>query len=152
MARYYYDTVLCYSLGIAWSIYQDKLDKIFNKNIIFYPVIIIMGVVLLLLKYYLSEYTTTVILSYLLIGMLLLLITKKVQVNNAILDWCGRHLFNIYLVHRIPMDIFYTLEINLINNYLYFGLCAIGTLVLVLVLDLTINKWAKKLISKQVTN
>ena len=50
------------------------------------------------------------------------------------------------------MDIFYALEINLMSNYLYFGLCAIATLALVIVLDFTINKWVKRLNKKQVIN
>ena len=149
VARYYYDTVLFYSLGIIWSIYQDKLDKIFTKNVIFYSVLIMLAIICLLLKYFLSENSIVVILTYVMIGVLLLLITKKVQINNGILNWCGKHLFDIYLVHRIPMDVFYALEINLISNYLYFGLCAIVTLALVIVLDFTINKWVKRLNKKQ---
>ena len=32
----FYDTVLCYSLGMFWSLYQEKIHKIVNKNVIVY--------------------------------------------------------------------------------------------------------------------
>ena len=104
------------------DIYKEKLDKIFAKNLVFYPVAIILAMLCIALKLYLSEYKVVVLVKYVSVGLLLLLLTKKVQINNGVLNWCGKHLFDIYLVHRIPMDIFYALRINSISNYLYFGL------------------------------
>lgn len=143
--RFYYDTVLCYVIGLIWSIYKDKLDNFFAKNYVFYPVVIVLAAICAVSQIFLKEYKIAVIITYLVVAVLLLLITKKVQINNGVLSWCGRHLFDIYLVHRIPMDIFFALGINEISNYLYFGLSAVATFVLVLVLDLTINRWIKRL-------
>ena len=148
-SRYFYDTVLCYSVGLLWSIYKEKLNKIFAKNYIFYPAFIILGLLALVLKFKLQQYEVVVFITYGIIAVLLVLFTKKVQINNPILNWGGVHLFDIYLVHRIPMDIFYALKINLINNYLYMGLCIICTIVMVVLLDLTINKWVKKLLNNK---
>ena len=144
-SRFYYDTVMCYSVGILWSIYKDKLDKIFAKNIVFYLTSITLAILLVVFKFILPQSDIVVIIGYCLLAVILLLFTKKVQINNGILNWCGRHLFDIYLVHRLPMDIFHALKLNLVNNYLYFGLSFIVTLILVVVLDLTINKWIKRL-------
>lgn len=51
----------------------------------------------------------------------------KVSFDNKILRWCGRHLFEIYIMQRVPMIIFAQIGILDFNMYLYFVICLIAT-------------------------
>jgi len=144
--RYYYDSILCYFLGILWAVYKQKIDKIALKNIVYYLCIFFICSIILFIKAKLDNIDVAVIIYYSLICVLIILITKKVQIHNKILRTIGNYLFDIYLVHRIPMDILYALGLAQANLYLYFALCVVFTGVLAYLSNILINNLLKKVL------
>ena len=53
--------------------------------------------------------------------------SMRISFHNKVLVWCGKHLFGLYIMQRIPMIIFKEIGIAGFNVYLYFVLCAVVT-------------------------
>lgn len=140
---FWYDTALCYILGMYYSNFKDKIYKYINYNNITYIVSFIMIILsCLLLKKY-SYHVSINILLNLTFSLLIVIISMKLSISNKILSWCGQHLFEIYILQRIPMIIFK--QITLFSNiYLYFIACIISTIIIVIVFkkisDIIISK------------
>ena len=84
------------------------------------------------LKKYSYYYMYINILLNLSFSILIILITMKISINNKIFLWCGKNLFEIYILQRIPMIILK--QFGIVSNiYVYFVFCIIITIILVLV-------------------
>lgn len=55
----------------------------------------------------------------------------RVAFKNKVLIWCGKHLFEIYILQRIPMILLKAFGLDQWNVYLYFAGCAGITLALI---------------------
>ena len=130
---YWYDTSLCYVLGMYYSNFKKKIYKYINYNTLTYITsVIIFILITFALKKYSYYYMYTNILLNLSFSILIILITMKISINNKIFLWCGKNLFEIYILQRIPMIILK--QFGIVSNiYVYFVFCIIITIILVLV-------------------
>ena len=147
----WFNTVLCYPLGVFWSLYGEKLCKLINKNLLTYILsfIVIGGAFAVTWYYRLNHYASFVdygveMVMNLLFVLTLVLITMKVQIHNKILNWLGTHLFELYILQRIPMLILSNLGLNDFNKYLFVLASAVCTICLGAVVKPILDKtWAK---------
>lgn len=97
---WWYDTALCYPLGMWYAMAKPKLDKLllndFGK---WFSAASITLVVFLILKYLLPSYTRSrhlFLVEALAFAMLIVLASMRISINNAVLRWFGKHVMNIY--------------------------------------------------------
>lgn len=128
---WWYDTVLCYSFGMVWSLFVGTTgEKLLNKRVSWG----IAMVTLLVAFYCLNEGEFSVInqiIRNLFFAAVVVLLTMRISVGNTILRWCGKHLFPLYILQRIPMIIFKDLGISQISIELFIVLCLISTVAMV---------------------
>ena len=128
---YWVDTVLCYAAGMIYAQYRKKIEYFINMhNAVYYVFTVLALAATVFFKkfggnilFYLSLNVCFVI--------ALLLLTMRITVKNKILVWCGKNLFELYILQRIPMIIFKETGLAAINVYLYFVVSLIATLALV---------------------
>ena len=126
---HWYDTMICYSCGIWYSLLRDKIEKIINYNIFVYALVFLItgaGTVYFGLNRSASFVYTE--LCMLFFTAFVVVLSMRVSFHNKMLGWCGQHLFGIYILQRIPMIIFSKVGIADFNLYLYFILCLAVTL------------------------
>ena len=117
--RSWWNTLLCFPLGMWYAYFQDKIEKHMRKPKEYYPTAIALLIVLLVL---LALYNTldTTGLSFIIVSLVFALVvvalTMKIKIGNKILDFFGKHIFSIYILQRIPMKIFKDV---FSNKYLY---------------------------------
>lgn len=142
---FWFDTAPCYLLGIYYSNYKEKIYQKINYNTITYTITLIATILgCLVLKKY-SHHISISILFNLLFSLLIVIITMKLSIKNKIFSWCGNHLFELYILQRIPMIIFS--QTKIINNiYLYFVICLIITTLIVLIFKKITDKIISKII------
>lgn len=125
---HWYDTIICYALGIWYSLLRDKIEKIINYNI---PVYILFFIVTGAGAAYfgLNRGASFVHkeLCMILFTAFIVILTMRVSFHNKVLMWCGQHLFGLYILQRIPMIIFKEIGLAQYNMYLYFAVCLIIT-------------------------
>lgn len=105
---HWYDTALCFPLGMVYAMLKDKIDAFMMKrNFIYYPIAVI-SVALYVSSsiYYRTSFDIHLaVFKNLMAVIAWCFVTMKISFNNKILRWLGAHSFSIYMAHRIPMII-----------------------------------------------
>ncbi len=100
----YYDTILCFPLGMIYSMLKPRIDRLLMKNDVVWGCAFTALIVLFM---YFSENRTETVyhrLTFLAIAPVLVsFFMMKVQISSTILDWFGRHIFSFFMLQRIPM-------------------------------------------------
>ncbi len=139
--NYWYNTMLCYSLGVWYAILREKIEKIVMRNDILYCAAIAFA---FMAYHWLSGRTgksTWIYQIYALFFVILVVgITMKISFNNAFLDFLGSHIFSIYILQRIPMMILNWKGIYKNDNASFFLLSFVLTCILALAYDFCMNK------------
>lgn len=125
------DTTLCFVIGMWYSYYKEKVEKLITRNSIYIICsTILIGIYGLMNYLYFINYKTYM---YIIISsvfcILVVLITMKISINNKILSWFGRYVFWIYILQRIPMIVFSKLGLTG-NAYIFFIISFVTTIVM----------------------
>lgn len=125
---YWFDTIIIYACGVWYSLLKDKLEKIINKNIAVYIVCFIgfAAATLYFLRNSGDSFVHTELYMVFFTAFVVIM-SMRVSFHNRILMWCGKNLFGLYIMQRIPMIIFKAVGVADFNVYLYFILCAAVT-------------------------
>ncbi|MBQ8322986.1 MAG: acyltransferase [Clostridia bacterium] len=136
---WWYDTLLCYPLGMLFSTGKEKLDFYLEKNKRSNYLIVAASFLLFIVSYFgyhkipfekIAIYSICACAFCLAIVMF----TTKIKIDNVVLRWLGKNSFLIYILQRIPMIIFSEVGWNS-SRYLFAGLSIIATLLLVVVFN-----------------
>ncbi len=122
---WWYDTILCYILGMFVSLIKDRFVSVITKNNIVWSLLTASVIAVFLLlhsnigkaEYVISSLSRLACGLLFAIGVVLLLM--KIRISNKILIFSGRHLFEIFILHRIPMAVFTVLGFADYNRYLF---------------------------------
>lgn len=100
---YWYDTALCYAFGMVYSLAKPRIERIVNRHILIWFAALLGCAVLFVLcrRHGLWDLVANVFFSAAVV-----LFTMRVTVCNRALIWCGEHLFEVYILQRIPMIVF----------------------------------------------
>ncbi len=139
--RYWYDTVILFPIGMLWSLYRDKFENIINKNIFVWLVSlgVVCAVELVAMKF--DKYFAVHEIGMIMFAFAVLIFSMRISLNNLILRWCGKHLFGLYILQRIPFIVFKELGLADFNIYLYF----FASLVLTIPMAWLFEKYVGKL-------
>lgn len=130
---WWYDTVLCYCCGMLWSLYRKYFEKLIAGNVFGYIIILSILVFACLVTKKYDENGIINILSMLCFTALVVASTMRISFCNKALVLCGKYLFEIYILQRIPMKLLGKVEFLTENVYLYFALSLLITLTLAFV-------------------
>lgn len=119
---WWYDTALLYPLGILYSIYKKNIDKYIKKNYIFIITLLVM-----LIGFWKIDIS---IIKNIIFGLIILLLSVNIKLGNRFLSFCGKYLFEIYVLQRIPMIILD--KVGFLDTYPYiaFSICFGITIIL----------------------
>ncbi len=159
MPGYCYNTMMCFIVGMLFSLIKPYFDKVFLKNDVIWA--IGMLAVFALFVFFGTKKNVSAIyytLWAIFAAALVLFITMKVKIQNSILDWFGHHVFSIYILQRLPLN---TMQQFKINEEHPFGFLIIGfviTIVIAIIFDAAMEKTdsviygrKKKTVKKQIT-
>lgn len=128
---WWYDTLLCYVLGMFFSLLRERIEHLLNHNwLIWIGALVSSWALLLLLK--MNQINIWFIMARnVAFCVAFTILTMRVHFQNRVLIWCGKNLFEIYILQRIPMILLKSLSVDQISIYLYFVGCVGITLVLI---------------------
>lgn len=124
---WWFNTCIMFPLGMAYTLVKEKVDSFFRRfPVIYYAALVLSAAFLAfistrkmtLLKY---ELYAVSIMAF------ILLLTMKLKIGNPVLRFLGKHIFEIYILQRLPMLI---LKDTGLNSYVFFGICLAVTIVL----------------------
>lgn len=114
---WWFDTVLLYPIGMWYSFGKARMEsflrgKVYRFWLVFSAVFAAMVVFHLLCANYLCYELWLITLA-----LFIVLLTMKVKIGNPVLRFFGKHLFEIYILMRIPMLIL--LHWGITNTYVF---------------------------------
>lgn len=133
---HWFDTIICYIMGIWFSLTRERIEKIVQKNLFVYSLFLVGTAVGTQYFYVASDRSFMLHEHYIVFFTLFFIIlSMRVSFHNKVLMWCGKNLFALYIMQRIPMIIFRHIGVDKFNVYLYFVLCVIVTVPLAWVFE-----------------
>lgn len=131
--KYWWDTAMCYPLGMAYFLVQDKVEAFLNRKKMYYYMFLALSVICIAaflgLYYFAGRNAFSIILKHIAFAVFILLITMKVKIDNPILNFCGRNLFLLYIIHMLPIIVLQHLHIDR-NPVLFIAVTWVCTIVL----------------------
>lgn len=130
--KYCYNTAILYVFGAWYSLVRKYVDKVVMKSDIHYYLIVLLILMCYCYSYFrrwdygIEGYTVWAV-SF---TMLVVLFTMKVKIVSRLFDWFGKHVFEVYVLQRLPMNLLK--HFNYIGRHKYscFVLCLICTVLL----------------------
>lgn len=146
--RHWYDTLICFPLGMWYAVYQEKIDATLRKPARYWPVTLALTAVFLAL-WFTDLRIRPLGIGYLVIPPFFALVltawTMKIKIGNRVLGFFGKHVFSIYILQRVPMMI---LSEKIPNIYLYFAVCFVLTVALATGFDALFGQVKARLLKK----
>ncbi len=106
---WWYDTIMCYPLGMWYAIAKDRIDKAllpsFGKWLACTAVAVAVFAALRQLRFGMNGSRIVFIFEALAFAMVIVFVSMRMSVNNSVLRWFGNHVFSVYILQRIPMII-----------------------------------------------
>ena len=110
------DTLLTFPLGVWFSYFRLYFERLMKRSELSYALLIIVLLIFILWK---NRFGIDILgFSACLFCIVLVMFCTKAEINNKYLQWSGVHAFSIYIIQRIPMNIFDHYELNE-NAYLF---------------------------------
>ncbi len=100
---WWYDTMLCYPMGMIWSKFKSILDNYIENNYFIIFALIILTFIVLHISPLLYLHGLTSNAKSIIFAIIVLLLTMKIRIRNKYLIWMGAHLFPLYIYQRLPM-------------------------------------------------
>ena len=148
-SSWWYDTILCFVLGVWISIYKDKFLAFITKNNVIWAIAAVMSMASFGLLRGFNFFVSTNLIDIVnlltapVFCIMLIAFLTKVKISNRVLAFSGNYLFEIYILQRIPLMLFKTWGLAKFNMYLYFVVCVVFTVVLAVIFRFLTNKLDK---------
>lgn len=139
--HYWYNTLLCFNLGMFFSHFRKKIDTFLNKNSKTFYISFIIIIILFLVSFFKIETQSPLfIIKALLFSIMFVMIEMKFTLEKSVIfTHLGKHVFSFYMLQRIPFLFFKNLKLD--NNiYLFFVLAFISTIIISLLYDYSFYK------------
>lgn len=132
---YWYNTVLAYVAGGWYSLFRGRIETLVKSSNRIWLLLTGMSAA----GWYALRRSwgslTAYELSAVVFALLILLVTAKVKLRSRVLAYCGKHLFSLYILQRLPMIALKETALAQMP-YLYFAVCLAVTFGLSWLFDL----------------
>lgn len=125
---WWFDTILLYPLGMWFSVCKDKIEAFFKKKTVHYYILLAAVAVIFVVSHILRQNIFCYEVSQVALCALIVCVTLKIDIYNKALRFFGAHLFEIYILMRIPMLIL--LHFDVTNTYLFVIISFVSTVIL----------------------
>ncbi|MEY8390162.1 acyltransferase [Lachnospiraceae bacterium] len=140
----YYNTLLCFPLGVWWAIYKKEIDAFLKKGVN-YGVSLSLCIIITVVANGVRNYNVWIYelasVSFVCTG---ILITMKLSLKNPLIQYAGNHVFSLFILQRLPM-LYLSKATDLEKSpYVFFAVTFLITAVISWVFDWCMDKFDKQ--------
>lgn len=139
---WWYNTLLCFNLGMWYCTFKDKIDILMRKHLVYWITLAITLATFIVLFIF-RGYSIAYVPMTMVFCLLIVLLSMKIESRNPILKFFGNHVFSVYMLQRlvfIPLA-----RTPLLELYpLYFIVCLAITVAIAWLFDFGYSKLHKK--------
>lgn len=137
---HWYNTLLCFPLGMVFSLIKPGFDKLVMKNDVVWHLSFALGftglaVFSTIRRWNLFCYEMFIVFF----AITLLILLMKINIKSTILDFFGEHIFSFFILQRIPMIILKYFDLHQ-NTVFYVVVSFFATVFLAVIFDFAIEK------------
>ncbi len=140
---WWYDTILCYPLGMWYYVAKPYVDKkLLNNFDKWFAAVASSAICFSCLKALLSAAKGSrwvFVPMALVFAIGVVLISMRISINNAVLRWFGSRVFGIYILQRIPMMVLRYFGVN-DKPIMYTAVCFAITIILAEIFERSMGK------------
>lgn len=125
---WWYDTIITFPLGMWFSYYRQRFESLMRGNIAVSWIVVLLFLVLLMSWHFLVGNDRYGVCACLFCMAIVPALTK-VHVDNRVLQWLGNNAFAIYIMQRLPMNLYENL--GLCADPYFFAILSIPSALLV---------------------
>lgn len=127
---YFYNTIYTFVLGMMFPLIKDGYDTLILNNKTRYVLAFCLSIIAYIIFYKMRHISIVFYEGWVFFFVLLMiLVTSKIEIKNKFLIWCGKNVFGLYILQRIPMMLLSHFRLN--NNvFISVPICFICTLCL----------------------
>ena len=136
-----YNTIMLFPTGMIFSMIKEPIENIIKRNDALW--VLSVGILFPGFSYLHCLYPKNIItysLWAILFMVILVLITMKVQISNPILSWFGSHVFGMYMLQRIPMNLLSHFGFAESHKYAFIAVSFAATVILSYFFELLTGK------------
>lgn len=101
---YCYNTILSYCLGMWYSLFREKIERLVMRNDLLYFIVLAAVFVAFRWVSHRVGVSSWVYQGYSMLFMILVsFLGMKINIDNGFLQFLGKHTFSIYILQRLPM-------------------------------------------------
>lgn len=131
--HWWYDTALCYVLGMLYARYREKIESVVDENRKTWLFFVLISIGVFCASYLHKGNNVLYQVMVLSFSLAVVFISMHIEIKNKVLEWLGKNLFELYILQRIPMMIFKDLGLAEKNRYIYVVVCFITTIVIAVI-------------------
>ncbi|MCQ2484114.1 MAG: acyltransferase [Clostridia bacterium] len=136
---YWTNTILCYALGMWYSVFKGKIENFIQKNnFIWIFSLVVLAVLYVALSRFQYAIDFVFEIRALIFALIVVFATMKFSFDNVILRYFGSNVFGVYMLQRIPMVIMQNLGLF---NGRYISMKFIVTVLVTIVLATLYKKF-----------
>lgn len=140
---YWYDTIMVFPIGMAYSFYKKEIDSLLSRSVMSIAIIISLMVIFIMWYHYTGIDIFGV--CSCLFCILLVVLSSKIRIGNKILQWLGTYSFSIYIIQRLPMIVLKYMGIN--NEYIFAVLSIVFVLIAAYVYENILRKVDQRILT-----
>lgn len=131
---HWYNTLLCFNLGMWYGFLKEKIDTAMKKPVVYWAVFIVISLLFggLFATYLLLDVETIYFVVSLLFSIFIVVISMKIRIQNLFLLFFGTHAFSIYMLQRAS---FIVCKPFITNHYLFFITTFLLTIIVSVLFD-----------------
>ena len=130
------DNILCFNIGLYYSLLKKYIDRIIMKNDIHYYGAL--SLIIIIYTYYYNYKTKTILIVSIincLFSLIIILISMKIRFNNEFLIFLNSHSFSTYLLQRGVMKFFWCKKYFSSNTFIRFFIVFINIILISVIFD-----------------
>lgn len=137
---YWYNTALCYPLGMWLSMYKTMIEDTIKEHPQSYYIVLIITIIAFCIAFLFKDNICVYSIYTLLFVCCIVLLSMKVKLQSTFLKFMGTNVFYIYIYQRIPMIILYRYNIHCGNRYLFLIISFVSTIGIAMMINILKNK------------
>lgn len=136
------DTIITFPLGMWYSFFKEKAEGLVKRKNVGLLIITIMSAVFL--GWHIAIGNDIFGFCACIFALLIVVLTTRIKMDNKILQWLGTQSFAIYIMQRLPMNLFQYLGLNE-NPYIFAAISIPSALVIAWGFNQVLNKLDNKI-------
>ena len=146
----FYNTIICFPLGMIYSMVKPYVDKVFMKNdVVWFSALFVATYLFGYFALNRSESFVHYELFICLAVAVIVLCMMKLCIKSTILDWFGEHIFSFFILQRIPMLLLKHFGYNK-HGYIFIILSFFATIFLSVIYDEAMERLDKFIFRKRI--